>query len=106
MLSLGLRVNSGYVGDDFWTSRSRLWASESQFRASGSCFWPEEGLYRHSFSNLRLLGVDFWCLGTKLGTLGVIIRPLSVNFRSRIIRFSRHGGRFCTRNVDLGPFVI
>ena len=66
-----LRVNSGYVGDDFWTSGSR-------FRASGSSLLACERRVSAFFSNLGPLGVDFWCLVVKLKTLGIAIRPLSV----------------------------
>ena len=41
-------------------------------------FWPVKGEFRHCFSNLGPLGVDFWCLVVKWKTLGIAIRPLSV----------------------------
>ena len=57
-------------------------------------FWPVKGKFWNCFSNVRPLGVEFWYLEIKLGTLGVIIRPLSVNFRPRIVSFRRLGVDF------------
>ena len=67
-------VNSVHLGVDFWIFGGWVWAPESQISASGSRFLAcgrRIGLWQ---SNFRQLRVD-------LGTLGVVIRPLGINFR-------------------------